>query len=353
MYYIQQYRQFASQKVMWICNVLLPLFKFNWKEVFIMSRKNIKNQASQNFYMLHKALFVNEKYKKLSDSAKVTYAILNDRVSLSIKNNWIDDNGDIYFIFTNESLQNILDKSKNTITKIKKELQEVGLLEQIRTGFNRPNKLYLHDIETNISVEKNIQNSSETYDNKESQILGLQNPEFWDSRISKFGTPESQILDPNDTDYNDTDYIKTNYNDTYDLNDKKLTYSSNHTNHSNHYYSKFNDEALKFQLLEELPQSIQSYLSNFSVSEIKLIKSVLLKAKTSFNNSIDAYYLLEDMEFEIVSVLKRFKATLIQKNETVEAMQGYLMKSLKSEFAEVHTLNKRRDHLPITSLFNQ
>lgn len=178
MYYIQQYRQFASQKVMWICNVLLPLFKFNWKEVLIMSRKNIKNQASQNFYMLHKALFVNEKYKKLSDSAKVTYAILNDRVSLSIKNNWIDDNGDIYFIFTNESLQDILDKSKNTITKIKKELQEVGLLEQIRTGFNRPNKLYLHDIETNISVEKNIQNSSETYDNMESQNLGLQNPKF-------------------------------------------------------------------------------------------------------------------------------------------------------------------------------
>ena len=318
-----------------------------------MSRKNIKNQASQNFYMLHKALFVNEKYKKLSDSAKVTYAILNDRVSLSIKNNWIDDNGDIYFIFTNESLQNILDKSKNTITKIKKELQEVGLLEQIRTGFNKPNKLYLHDIETNISVEKNIQNSSETYDNKESQILGLQNPEFWDSRISKFGTPESQILDPNDTDYNDTNYIKTNNNDTYDLNDKKLTYSSNHTNHSNHNNSNFNNEALKFQLLEELPQSIQRYLSNFSVNEIKIIKLVLLKAKTSFNNSIDTYYLLEDMEIEILHVLKRFKAMLIQKNETVEAMQGYLMKSLKSEFAEMHTLNKRRDHLPITSLFNQ
>lgn len=315
-----------------------------------MSRKNIKNQANQNFYMLHKALFVNEKYKKLSDSAKVTYAILNDRVSLSIKNNWVDDNGDIYFIFTNESLQNILDKSKNTITKIKKELQAVGLLEQIRTGFNKPNKLYLHDIETNISVEKSIQSSSITYNDKESQILGLQNPEFWDSRISKFGTPESQILDPNDTENNDTDYIKTENNDTNDLNDNKLTFSNNHTNHD---ISNFNNEALKFQLLEELPQSIQNYLSNFEVAEIKIIKTVLLKAKTSFNNSINEYYLLEDMEFEIVNVLKRFKATLIQKNETVEAMQGYLMKSLKSEFAEVHTLNKRRDNLPITSLFNQ
>ena len=322
------------------------------KRFFIMSRKNIKNQANQNFYMLHKALFVNEKYKKLSDSAKVTYAILNDRVSLSIKNNWVDDNGDIYFIFTNESLQNILDKSKNTITKIKKELQAVGLLEQIRTGFNKPNKLYLHDIETNINVEKSIQSSSITYNDKDSQILGLQNPEFWDSRFSKFGSPESQILDPNDTDYNDTDYIKTENNDTDDLNDNKLTFPSNHTNHSNHDNSNFNNEALKFQLLEELPQSIQNYLSNFEVAEIKIIKTVLLKAKTSFNNAIDSYYLLEDMEIEILHVLKRFKAMLIQKNETVVSMQGYLMKSLKSEFAEMHTLNKRRDHLPITSLFN-
>lgn len=352
MYYIQQYRQFASQKVMWICNVLLPLFKFNWKEVFIMSRKNIKNQASQNFYMLHKALFVNEKYKKLSDSAKVTYAILNDRVSLSIKNNWIDENGDIYFIFTNESLQNILDKSKNTITKIKRELQEVGLLEQIRTGFNKPNKLYLHDIETNISVEKNIQNSSEIHDNKESQILGLQNLKFWDSRIPNFGTPESQNLDPNDTDYIKTDYTKTENNDTYDMNDKKLTYPNNHTNHSNHDNSNFNNEALKFQLLEELPQSIQNYLSNFEVAEIKIIKSVLLKAKKSFNNDYDTIYRLEDIEFEIVSVLKRFKAMLIQKNENVKAMQGYLMKSVKTELEETHALHMRRQHRLQNNLFN-
>lgn len=54
--------------------------------------------------------------------------------------------------------------------------------------------------------------------------MGLQNPEFWDSRISKFGTPESQILDPNDTENNDTDYIKTENNDTNDLNDNKLTF---------------------------------------------------------------------------------------------------------------------------------
>lgn len=177
-------------------------------------------------------------------------------------------------------------------------------------------------------------------------------PKFWDSRIPNFGTPESQILDSNDTENNDTDYIKIENNDTDDLNDKKLTYPNNHTNHSNHDNSNFNNEALKFQLLEGLPQSIQNYLSNFEVAEIKIIKSVLLKAKKSFNNDYDTIYRLEDIEFEIVSVLKRFKAMLIQKNENVKEMQGYLMKSVKTELEETHALHMRRQHRPQNNLFN-
>lgn len=323
-----------------------------------MPRKNIKNQANQNFYMLHKVLFINEKYKKLSDSAKVTYAILNDRVSLSIKNNWIDQNGDIYFIFTNENLQEVLDKSKNTITKIKKELQEVGLLEQVKTGFNRPNKLYLHEIETNITIEKEIQNSTsnddESSDIKDSQIMGLQNPKQWDSKIPNDGTPKSQNLDPNDTEFSNTDYIETENNDTNDLNDTSNNISENaHSNHTNHQQTEFNNDALKFQVLEELPQQIKGYLSNFEIREIRIIKSVLLKGKKSFNNAHDTYYRLEDVEFELVSVLKRFKAMLLQKNETVEAMQGYLMQSIKAELEEIHALNMRRQNMPKHNIFKQ
>ncbi|ERH33949.1 replication-associated protein RepA (plasmid) [Staphylococcus equorum UMC-CNS-924] len=323
-----------------------------------MSRKNIRNQASQNFYMLHKVLFINEKYKKISDSAKVTYAILNDRVSLSIKNNWVDQNGDIYFIFTNENLQEVLDKSKNTITKIKKELQEVGLLEQVKTGFNRPNKLYLHEIETDLNIEKEIQNSNQsTYedsDTMESQKVGVHNPKEWESTIPKNGKPVSQNLVPNYTDLNNTDYIETENNDTNDLND---TYTNpindNHSDHTNHQQTEFNNDALKFQVLEELPQQLQDYLSKFEIREIRIIKSVLLKGKTSFNNAHDTYYRLEEVEFELVSVLKRFKAMLLQKNETVEAMQGYLMQSIKAELEETHALYMRRQNMKQHNIFNQ
>ena len=318
----------------------------NGNEVFIMpnfEKYNLSQVKTERFYQLPKYLFEDVYFKKMSAEAKIMYALLKDRFELSIQNEWVDKNNNIYFIFSNKHLCEYLGYAEQKIIKLKKELVNFNLLTQERVGLNKPNRLYLlkpnYDIKA--SHSKELPNSQ------------FQNNEFGSSRTVNFSGQELPNSQSNDTDYNDTNYIKIESNDTDDLNDNKLTYSNNHTNHSNHYNPNFNDEALKFQLLEELPQSIQKYLSNFEVDEIKIIKTVLLKAKTSFNNAIDSYYLLEDMEIEILHVLKRFKAMLIQKNETVEAMQGYLMKSLKSEFAEVHTLNKRRDHLPITSLFNQ
>lgn len=303
---------------------------------------NLSQVKTERFYQLPKYLFEDAYFKKMSAEAKIMYALLKDRFELSLQNEWVDKNNNIYFIFSNKHLCEYLGYAEQKIIKLKKELIKFNLLTQERVGLNKPNRLYL--LKPNYNIK-----ASHTKELPNSQF---QNNEFGSSRTVNLSGQELPNSQSNDTDYNDTDYIKTESNDTDDLNDNKLNYPSNHTSYSNHYYSKFNDDALKFQLLEELPQSIQNYLNNFSVDEIKLIKSVLLKAKTSFNNSIDTYYLLEDMEIEILHVLKRFKAVLIQKNETVEAMQGYLMKSLKSEFAEVHTLNKRRDNLPITSLFN-
>ena len=138
------------------------------------------------------------------------------------------------------------------------------------------------------------------------------------------------------------------------MNDTSNNISENaHSNHTNHQQTEFNNDALKFQVLEELPQQIKDYLSNFEIREIRIIKSVLLKGKKSFNNAHDTYYRLEDVEFEIVSVLKRFKAMLLQKNETVETMQGYLMQSIKAELEETHALYTRRQNMSKYNVFNQ
>ncbi|WP_312609575.1 replication initiator protein A [Mammaliicoccus sciuri] len=326
-----------------------------------MSRKNVNNQASQNFYILHKALFINEKYKKLSDSSKIGYAVLNDRVSLSIKNNWIDQNGDIYFIFTNENLQEVLGKSKNTITKIKKELEEVGLLEQVKTGFNRPNKLYLHEIETNINVEKQIQKNTENNDelsnSKDSQTLGVQNPKVWESRTPNFGSPESQSLDSNDTELSNTKLNNTEYNDLNDLNDIEHKHNY-HSDHSYQFVTESDDKDYKEILLQEFPEQLTNYLMNYHYKDLEVIKTVILKAKKSFNSRHeDMYYMLEDIEDEILISLKRVKKAIHDRGvkgqkETIISMQGYLMRTILSELEELYLADMRRQNMTKYNIFN-
>ena len=323
-----------------------------------MSNFNIKEIQKEKFYQLPKVFFTNPKYTKLSNDAKITWSILRDRLDLSIRNNWVDKNGDIFFIYTNEKLKSILNiSSPNKLSKIKKELTEADLFNQIRVGLNKPNKLYIKKpevTEADVYYISQQENDIEQHNNTDVSLSYVQKYDNDTSRNINMIHHDISKEYTNDTDLSNTDYIKTENNDTHDMND---TYNNqtnhNHSDHTNHQQSEFNNDALKFQVLEELPQQIKDYLSNFEIREIRIIKSVLLKGKKSFNNAHDTYYRLEDVEFEIVSVLKRFKAMLLQKNESVEAMQGYLMQSIKAELEETHALYMRRQNIKKHNIFNQ
>lgn len=293
---------------------------------------------TSRFYQLPKFLFEDDYFSKMTTDAKVMYALLKDRFELSKINNWIDEENNIYLLYTNKQLCSILQYGEPKIIKLKKELEKFNLIINERQGLNRPNKIYLLEP----SYDKKLTNRK------------FQNKQIVSSRTNENIVQELTICKSNDTDINDTDYKETENNDTYDMNESKHITNHNtlHSNHANHQFNEFNNNALKYHLLQEIPDQLQSYLSNFEVSEIQIIKSVILKAKTSFNNEKNTIYMLEDIEFEMINVLKRFKATLIQKEENVEAMQGYLMRSIKSELEEIHSLNMRKKNAPQNNLFN-
>ena len=112
-----------------------------------------ENAYGTKFFQLPQVLLYGEKYKELSDSAKLGYVVLRDRLEYSLQNNWIDDENRVYFIFTNHELQNLFGWSNTKVAKIKKELETAELLFQIKQGFdpkkkkNLPNRLYLADLE--------------------------------------------------------------------------------------------------------------------------------------------------------------------------------------------------------------
>ncbi len=87
--------------------------------------------------------------------AKIMYALLKDRFELSIQNEWVDKNNNIYFIFSNKNCQ-YLGYAEQKIIKLK-ELISFNLLTQERVGLNKPNRLYLlkpnYDIKASHSKE--------------------------------------------------------------------------------------------------------------------------------------------------------------------------------------------------------
>ncbi|KDE94338.1 replication protein [Staphylococcus sp. TE8] len=293
---------------------------------------------TSRFYQLPKFLFEDDYFSKMTTEAKVMYALLKDRFELSKINNWIDEENNIYLLYTNKQLCSILQYGEPKIIKLKKELEKFNLIVNERQGLNKPNKIYL--------LEPN-------YD-KELTNCKFQNTQFVSSRTNKNIVQELTNCKSNDTDINDTNYKETENSDMSDMNDSLNVISKNasHSNHTNHQSNEFDNNALKYHLLQEIPDQLQTYLNNFEVREIQIIKSVILKAKSSFNNEKNTIYMLEDIEFEIINVLKRFKATLIQKSESVEAMQGYLMRSIKTELEEMHSLNMRRQNAPQNHIFD-
>ncbi|MBX7871842.1 replication initiator A family protein [Staphylococcus aureus] len=300
----------------------------------------VQENYKERFYQIPKVFFTSENYKNLTNDMKIAYAILRDRLNLSIKNNWVDEDRNIYFVYSNEKLMEILNCKKEKLTKIKKGLENDGLLIQKRRGLNKPNILYLMKP---IVTERDIYKIEKE-----------------ENDVEPYGEKEVRKSNTNDTDFNDIDFNDTENNDMNDLNDIKykneISNHSNHSNHSNQFTHNFDDKEM---LLQEFPEQLTNYLLKYDYRDLEIIKAVILKAKKSFNSRHeDMHYMLEDIEDEILTSLKRLKKAIHDRGvkgqkETIKSMQAYLMQTILTELEETHALYMRRKNMKQYNIFNQ
>ena len=135
-----------------------------------MADITIDQLATLTFYQIPEIFFTRIQYNEngyvkltssytdLSSDAKLAYGALYNRCKLSISSfqkgnrDYVDENGAVFLIFTVSDLMLLLDKGKMKVTKIKKELQEHGLLREVRQGLNKPNRLYLQLVDANLEI---------------------------------------------------------------------------------------------------------------------------------------------------------------------------------------------------------
>ena len=205
-----------------------------------------------SFYRVPKVLFTAECFKSLSCEAKVLYGLMLDRMSLSIKNRWFDEEDRVYIIFTVEEIAELLNCGTQKAVKLMKELdsnQGIGLIEKKRLGLGKPNVIYVknfmlkekHSFEQEEKASENLENTqnSENHnsrimkttiqefpesqfkngENHNSGIVKTTNQEFPESqfkngenhtsRIVKIKTQEVPKSQSNNTDINKTDFSET------------------------------------------------------------------------------------------------------------------------------------------------
>ena len=143
------------------------------------------------FYMIPQILFKDEKFAKLSTDAKVLYGLFLNRVSLSKKNHWIDEQGRVYVYYTLENIQEDLHCASQKAMKLLKELESYGLIERVKQGLCKPDRIYVKNF---ILYQKSPVRSDE---NHQTGIVKITSQDSWKSP-------------PNNIENNNTECSNTN-----------------------------------------------------------------------------------------------------------------------------------------------
>lgn len=331
----------------------------------------VDNVYGNLFFQFPKVLMYGEQYKQLSAEAKLAYMVLKDRLEFSLRNQWIDTENRVYFIFTNQELQTLFNCSEHKVIKIKKELESVNLLFQKKMGFdpvqkkNLPNHLYLAKLEVN---------ATDVYlkDNKSAQAFAVSGTaknaarEGTAQTFAANGTvknaarqKQAQSLDTNGTAKNavyqnkDISTLDTN---RYSTDTAKLDFSTK--NYSKTEIQKQNQDLVEkaYKFLTNGDDSIP-----FESETIKLISlwtndpkqvrkfiGIILNARKAVQEEHNISFILDDepeLQSKITQTLRRYFNALRSDDKQIRNYENYLYVTMKNMFENYGSARQQREYL--------
>ena len=165
-------------------------------------------------------MFTDDYFKDLSSDAKVLYGLMLDRMSLSIKNNWIDEEDRVYIIFTLEQVIQYMncgrDKGMKTLAELDTK-KGIGLIERVKQGFGKPDVIYVKSflIKENAASEQEAEDTKSLESSEQMDQVG-NNDLSWSekptsrgrkNRLAEVGKSDSNYNNINKNNKSNTDLI--------------------------------------------------------------------------------------------------------------------------------------------------
>ena len=272
-------------------------------------------------------------YTGLSSDAKLAYGALYNRCKLSISSfqkgnrDYVDENGAVFLIFTVSDLMLLLDKGKMKVTKIKKELQEHGLLREVRQGLNKPNRLYLQLVDANLEIVEHYSADGELLKrvNAFGKVLYEKVPQsIGNSESIKNGRPQNGLQNVHESDGINTE--KSKIDTLYDTNRYKSESSLSDLSIS---------EAFKMGqhgfLSPQLVQKLSLFGKDAKILENKIYQSKR-QVEKNYNNllanqEIYGEVWLQDLERELDKLIFKIK-TGEAEGKSIQNVPAYFYKMM-------------------------
>ena len=167
------------------------------------------------FFRIPKVLMTEPHFKGISTDAKLLYGLMLDRMSLSVKNGWLDENERVYIYFTLDEVCEQLCCKTDKAVKLFAELDTdkgIGLIERIRQGQGRPARIYvmrflgLDELQTSANTKSRLR-ENRSQELGKSEALTTENPRsaLRKNRGQDFGKSEGNNTKKNNTDFSKTD----------------------------------------------------------------------------------------------------------------------------------------------------
>jgi hypothetical protein len=340
-----------------------------------MDQTNFKFYQADNvygalFFQFPKVLMYSQQYRGLSDAAKLAYMVLKDRLEYSLRNHWIDEEGHVYFIFTNQELKDLFDCSNDKLAAVKKDLERAGLLYQKamhfnpKTGKNEPNRLYLAELDmqsTDVYLRgEYAQKEPQTLATSENPKIGRsretaqtlatsENPKIGHSRKFVDDTPQTLATSENPKIGHDLDKeLKERDTNRYNIDTQKLDFSTANfspaeiqkqnqdlVNHANDFLTD-EDSGLPVFLEPEAVQLLSFWCR--TPQQMRRFIGIILNAKYRVekdHQDIGVLIPLDDEELKplMTKALRRYFNALRSSEKHIKNVENYLYGTMQNLFA--------------------
>ena len=320
--------------------------------------KNIKDRIKQKllldndtvglrFYKQPTFLYTNPKYKSLSPEARDLYMQLFNRLSLSKTNNWVDvlDNGQkaYYVVYTLNAMQDIMHCSITKCIEIKHELSDMGLIYEVRTGYKKPNHIYLLDPQIG---------ETDYYDKQ--PINRLSNSESHSSNDNSTVSENANLDKPNST--STSSWVSKSENkldrpfDLLDKKDQKKRFSFNKAfwQNAETIYSSRSNKGLDLssytitllKLVYKTKNKFEKAINLIANAKAHAVKQYFIETNTNQDNE-KALTLMPDYQFKFDDIANtRLNSALMRiinkyKHKGIMDINRYMYTTLVNEFREI------------------